>query len=112
MNGGFSHEELDEHRLTLARAVVQRHTPKQIRGKILENLARWQRQGTWGPAYDEWRKIAQSEDDEVLLAVMLGRDENAVRLRQSGPYVGLLPQEEVRAINEETARAADRRRLE
>jgi hypothetical protein len=32
---------------------------------------------------------------------MLGRDENAVRLRNSFPGVGLLPREEVRKLNEE-----------
>jgi hypothetical protein len=32
---------------------------------------------------------------------MLGRDENAVRLRQSMPFVGLLSREEVRKLNEE-----------
>jgi hypothetical protein len=34
---------------------------------------------------------------------MLGRDERANRLRQSPPYVGLLPREEVRKLNEEAA---------
>jgi hypothetical protein len=37
----------------------------------------------------------QSEDDGELFSVMLGREDNAVRLRQSMPFVGLLPQEEV-----------------
>jgi hypothetical protein len=32
---------------------------------------------------------------------MLGRDEEAVRLRQSMPYVGLLPQAEVSKLHEE-----------
>lgn len=35
--------------------------------------------------------------------VMLGRDERANRLRQSPPYVGLLPREAVRKLNEEAA---------
>ena len=39
----------------------------------------------------------------VELEAMLGRDENAVRLRQSAPFVGLLPKEQVRKLNEEAA---------
>jgi len=68
---------------------------------MLANLYRWKKQGTWGPAYAEWQAIAQSEDDGELFYVMLGRDENSVRLRQSMPFVGLLPQDEVRKLNEE-----------
>jgi hypothetical protein len=57
--------------------------------------------GDLGPTYDEWLGIAKSEDDAELFSVMLGRDENTVRLRQSMPFVGLLPQEQVRKLHEE-----------
>jgi antitoxin component of MazEF toxin-antitoxin module len=99
--GGLSHEALDELKRSFAVAVVRSCTPRQIRAQMLANLHRWKNQGTWGPAYDEWRDIAQSEDDGALFAAMLGRDENAVRLRQSMPFVGLLSREEVRKLNEE-----------
>ena len=59
--------------------------------------------GVWVSAFDEWREIAKSGDDGVLFAAMLGRDEDAVRLRQSAPYAGLLSQEEVGKLNEEAA---------
>lgn len=101
--GGFSHQELDELRHAISLAVVRRRTPREIRAQILANLHRWERQGVWGPAYEEWRQIARSEDDGLLFAAMLGRDEGAVRLRQSMPYLGLLPEEEVRALHEEAA---------
>jgi antitoxin component of MazEF toxin-antitoxin module len=100
--GGFSHQELDELRRALSLAVVRRCTPREIRAQILANLHRWEAQGVWVSAYEEWRRVAQSDDDGVLFAAMLGRDENAVRLRQSMPYVGLLPQAEVRKLYEET----------
>ena len=51
----------------------------------------------------EWRDIAEGKDDGELFAAMLGRGENAVRLRQSAPFVGLLPKGEVRKLNEEAA---------
>ena len=98
---GFSHQELDQLRHSLSVAVVRRCTPREIRAQILANLHRWERQGAWVSAYDEWRKIAQSDDDGALFAAMLGRDEDAVRLRQSMPYVGLLPEAEVRRLHEE-----------
>jgi antitoxin component of MazEF toxin-antitoxin module len=101
--GGFSHEELDEHRWKVALAVVGNFTARQIRAQILANLHRWKAQGVWGKAYEEWRKIAVSDDDGELFAAMLARDENAIRLRQSAPFVGLLSRDEVRKLNEEAA---------
>jgi antitoxin component of MazEF toxin-antitoxin module len=99
--GGLSHQALDELKRRIALAVVASFTPREIRAQMLANLYRWKKQGTWASAYDEWQAIARSEDDGALFAAMLGRDENAVRLRQSMPGVGLLPEAEVRKLNEE-----------
>jgi len=99
--GGLSHQALDELKRSIALAVVRNHTTREIRAQMLANLHRWKSQGTWGPAYDEWQSIAQSEGDGELFSVMLGRDENSVRLRQSMPFVGLLSREEVRKLHEE-----------
>ena len=71
--------------------------------QILANLHRWRRQGAWVSAYDEWRGIAERGDDGELFATMLGRDDDATRLRQSMPFVGLLSQEEVRRLHEEAS---------
>jgi|SRR5215469_6525534 len=101
--GGFSHQKLDELRRSIALAVVRRHTSREIRAQILANLHRWKEQGVWGRAYEEWRDIASGSDDGQLFAAMLGRDDEAVRMRQSAPFVGLLPKEEVRRLNEEAA---------
>lgn len=101
--GGFSHRDLDDLRLSVSLAVIRRHTAREIRAKILANLHRWKRQDSWVSAYDEWSDIARNEDDGALFAAMLGSDENAVRLRQSMPYVGLLPQQEVKKLYEEAA---------
>lgn len=100
---GLSHAALDELKRSIALAVVRAFTPREIRAQILANLHRWRRQGAWVSAYDEWRTIARRGDDGELFAAMLGRDEEAVRLRQSMPFVGLLPQEEVRRLHEEAA---------
>jgi hypothetical protein len=96
-----SHEVLDELKRMLSLAVVQRCTPREIRAQSLANLFRWKKQGTRGPAYDEWTEILERGNDGELFAAMLGRDDRSNRLRQSMPYVGLLPKEEVKRINEE-----------
>jgi antitoxin component of MazEF toxin-antitoxin module len=98
---GRSHQFLDELKRALALAVVRRFTPQEIRAQSLANLHRWKSQGTWVSAYDEWQALMERGDDGALFAVMLGHDEQANRLRQSPPYVGLLPREEVRRLNEE-----------
>lgn len=103
LRSGFSHEQLDNLKLALSLAVVRGNTAREIRAKIAANLHRWRQQGSWVSAYDEWSRIARGEDDGELFAAMLGRDENAVRLRQSMPYVGLLSQQEVKKLYEEAA---------
>jgi antitoxin component of MazEF toxin-antitoxin module len=100
---GLRHQELDELRRTMALAVVRSFTSAQIRAQILANLHRWKLQDSWVSAFDEWRDIALTGEDGGLFAAMLGRDEDAVRLRQSAPYAGLLPYSEVRKLNEEAA---------
>src|ERR1700744_188671 len=54
---GASHAMLDELKRSLSLAVVRRCTPQEIRAQSLANLHRWNAQGTWGSAYDEWTEI-------------------------------------------------------
>ena len=100
---GLSKSDLNELRLERALAVVRDFSPREIRAKGLANLHRWKANGAWVKAYDEWEEILRGPDDGLLFAAMLGRDENAVSLRQSAPYVGLLPAEQVKAMNEKIA---------
>ena len=101
--GTSSREALEELKRRLAAAVASRFSAREIRAQILANLHRWKNQGAWVSAYDEWRKLAEQDDDGALFAAMLGRDERAKRLRESAPYVDLLPREEVTKLNEEAA---------
>jgi len=103
LRGGFSTEQLDEHKRRLAAAVVSRFTAKHIRAHSLGNLHRWKTNGVWNSAYGEWKRLLEETDDGELFGVMLGRDERSNQLRQSPPYVGMLPREEVRRLNEEAA---------
>ena len=99
----LSHDTLDRLKRSIALAVVSRFTPRQIRAQSLANLHRWREGGAWVSAYDEWKQLIEQGDDGALYAAMLGKDEQSNRLRQSPPYVGLLPSEEVRKLNEEAA---------
>lgn len=101
--GGLPPRALDGLKRSIALAVVRDFTPAQIRAQILANLHRWQKQGVWLSAYDEWRDIARRGDDGELFAAMLGHGETATRLRESMPFVGLLPQSEVRRLHEEAS---------
>ncbi|MBS0422000.1 MAG: hypothetical protein JSR66_30115 [Proteobacteria bacterium] len=97
-----SQQLLDKRKRQLAVAVVREFPPLQIRSQSLANLHRWKSQGTWLPVYDEWQRILEHSSDGTLFAAMLGRDEEANRLRQSMPFVGLLSAEQVKTIYEET----------
>jgi antitoxin component of MazEF toxin-antitoxin module len=98
-----SHDALDELKRRIAAAVASAYTANQIRAHGLANLYRWKQSGAWVSAYDEWEGILESASDGELFAVMLGRDERSNRLRQSPPYVGLLPRAEVARLNEEAS---------
>lgn len=100
---GSPHVVWDELKRTLAAAVAARFTANQIRAHGLANLHRWKNAGAWVSAYAEWQQILESGADGELFAALLGRDERSNRLRQSPPYVGMLPREEVRRLNEEAA---------
>ena len=101
--GGFSQQELDEHKRRLAAAVASGFSANHIRAHSLGNLHRLKVSGTWGPAYDEWQQLLEHADDGAMFAVLLGRDERANQLRQSPPYVGMLSRGEVEKLNEEAA---------
>ena len=98
------HESLEEQKRRLAAAVAASFTARQIRAHGLANLHRWREAGVWVAAYDEWQRILEKAPDGALFAAMLGRDERANRLRESPPYVGMLPKDEVRLIGEEVMR--------
>ena len=101
--GGFSIEQLDEHKRRLAAAVVSRFTARHIRAHGLGNLHRWKANGVWNSAYDEGKRLLELADDGELFALMLGRDERSNQMRQSPPYVGMLSREDVSRLNEEAA---------
>jgi antitoxin component of MazEF toxin-antitoxin module len=95
---------LDALKRAIALEVAARHGTDEIRRRSAANLARWKRSGVWSSAYDEWHDIVSSNDDGRLYAAMLGQDERANRLRQSMPFVGMLPADVRERLREEAAR--------
>jgi antitoxin component of MazEF toxin-antitoxin module len=98
------HAALDALKRAIALEVAGRHDAHEIRRRSAANLARWKHSGMWSSAYDEWQDIVSSNDDGRLYAAMLGQDERANRLRQSMPFVGMLPEEVLERLREEAAR--------
>jgi len=99
-----AHAALDALKRAIAFEVASRYSPQQIRSRSLANLDRWERHGVWCDAYGEWRDILSSSDDGKLYAAMLGQDDRSNRLRQSMPFVGMLPQDVLGRLREEAAR--------
>ena len=84
------HVKLDELKRLTALAVLEELAMAAIRAKSLANLDRWNANGVWVSAHEEWRALMTSGTDAQIIATMTGRDENSNRLRQSPPYVGLI----------------------
>lgn len=88
----------DRRKLVMAQCITKKFAIPVIRSRSLENLERWQNNGVWVSAFEEWRLLLTSGTDQQLLAIMTGKDEKSNRLRQSAPYAGLLIPSEVEAI--------------
>ncbi|MTV40425.1 hypothetical protein [Duganella radicis] len=88
----------DRRKLVMARLITEKFAVPVIRQRSLENMERWQKNGVWVSAFEEWRELLTRGTDQQVLAVLTGLDEKSNRLRQSAPYAGLLTQAEVEAI--------------
>lgn len=89
---------LDRKKLAMARLIAEKFKLSDIRQTSLGNIERWQTNGVWVSAFEEWRQLLTNGTDQQLLAVLTGQDENSNRLRQSAPYAGLLTQVEVETV--------------
>jgi hypothetical protein len=81
---------LDALKLQFAKTVLRSVDMDALRRRSLANLERWRKSGSWCTAFAEWEELMASGSDADVVAAMTGSDENANRLRQSAPYVGLL----------------------
>ncbi len=91
--------QLDSFKLELAQAVLRAVDMATLRRRSLANLERWRENGSWCSAFAEWQELMASGSDAEVVAAMTGSDETANRLRQSAPYVGLLPRKSAEHLN-------------
>jgi hypothetical protein len=63
----------------------------------LENLDRWQQRCVDCEDFQLWRDILESAPQR-LPEILSGSSEEAIRLRQSSPFAGLVPEETRRKI--------------
>lgn len=94
-------EDLDTVKHRLSCAVLANFPLEEIRRQSIENIARWRANGVTGGAYDEWISIIHDPDDRMMIRAMVGLDEKSNQLRQSIPYVGMLPKAIAKALDEE-----------
>ena len=90
------HDRLDEmrRRTHVAIAALIDADPTLL-GVPVANIRRWARDmGHMRPVDAEWLKLLTESTWTEVRAVLTGRDAEAVRLRQSSPFAGMLPQHE------------------
>ena len=98
-----SHAALDRFKRDIALEILRRFSLAEIRERSLANLRRWEKAGAWSRPYDEWRAVLEHGGDAELIALMAGEDDRANRLRQSMPFVGMLPADVAESLREEAA---------
>ncbi len=95
-----SNHQLHEIRsLRMHRMVAERYreNPADVIRFGLENLNRWQQNGVGCDDFGVWEKILRFTPQR-LPDILGGADEEAIRLRQSSPFAGLIPEESRRQI--------------
>jgi hypothetical protein len=101
-----SHDWIDRRSLALHAAVA---TKLEEDATVIEmarrNLERWSRQHR-SPAIAEWARLLDEAPVSEIVRLLRSTDEDAIRLRQSSPFAGVLSADERRRI----LRAHDARR--
>lgn len=89
-----SHQLHETRSLRMHRLVAQRYReqPADVIRFGLENLERWQRQGVDCDDFRVWEQILRS-NPQRLPEILSSSGEDAIRLRQSSPFAGLIPEE-------------------
>lgn len=87
------HRCIDEGNLAYHRAVAAylRVHPDVIH-RALANIDRWERRRGPYPYYDVWRRLLSERSAEEIVTAITADDEHGRALRQSTPFVGILPE--------------------
>lgn len=95
------HDVLDSIKHKISCEVLATFPLPEIKARAKANILRWRANEADDPVYDEWLAIIEDANDSKMIAAMVGLSDNSNRLRQSFPYVGMLPKARVREFNEE-----------
>jgi len=64
-----------------------------------KNINKWQKKsGKLPPAYIEWKNILATHNKEQILAILESNSAEAIRLRSSSPFTGILDEIERKKI--------------
>ena len=102
----WSHEFLDALTLAYYSAMARRvqHDPSLVQA-ARERLHRWLHEGGYDAsqirALREWQPFLEEHKLSSLLRLMTDPGEDATRMRQSGPFAGVLTAAERKAIKEQ-----------
>jgi len=92
----------DERSIALHQEVAEKLRRNPVLWDIpRKNLERWkQLQDGLSRALEEWERILQQKNQEQILALLESDSEEAIRLRSSSPFTGILHEDERKKIFE------------
>lgn len=95
-----AHARRDDEKLRLHHAVARLllRDPERVLAIARDNLRRWRLDDADAPYYEEWDEILRTRGVHELAEFIVADSEDARRLRQSTPFVGVVPREERDAI--------------
>ena len=80
-------------------AELMKSDPERVIDKAMRNLESWQeRRNASASVFSEWLELIGSLSPEELAAFITSDSEQAIRMRQSSPFAGVIPAKEVWAI--------------
>lgn len=90
------HRRRDDERLRLHRLIAQRllRNPAETVAIARANLRRWRESMGPQPYYEEWENLLDTHTPQELASLISADDEQGRRLRQSTPFVGVVPRTE------------------
>ena len=97
--------QLNQRSIEYGKAIVKKlEHDRRLWQVPLENLKRWKaaRNGELPLPLLEWETILSSEPRHKIMAILVGTDENSMRLRSSSPFTGILTHEERHEILKRT----------
>lgn len=95
------HREMQSLAMHRRIAAIMEHDPDAVIGKALYNLHAWmakQQDASEVAAFEEWLELLTRMTPHEIANLIVSDTEQAVRMRQSSPFAGVLTPQEVWAI--------------